>query len=179
MEALDRAVVSSSISGVFLGPAVVRGVMDRVLLVEIDGSLERAQLALAYPYCPAVGDVVLVLGQESTMYVFGVIEGRGLTRLDFPGNVELRAAGHLRIEGGAGLELDSTRIAMRADRLDVAVRTVREHIVSLYRRVEGTIRTVAGREKTTIAKQSILHAGRIVHKASDDVIVDGRQIKLG
>jgi hypothetical protein len=178
MEAKDQA-LASALNGVFLGPAVVRGVMEGALLVDMDGELQRAALALAYPYRSEPGDIVLVLGQEDHFYVLGVLDGKGVTRLDFPGDVELRAAGQFRIQSAVGLELDSDHIAIRADRLDVVVRTVRERIVSLYRRVQGTIRTVAGRERTTIEHQSSLHAGRIVRKAEGDVIVDGRQIKLG
>jgi hypothetical protein len=179
MEAVDDQAVIASSAGRFFGPASLRSAMGTTLIVEVDKSLRCARLALAYPYRAQIDDVVLVLGHQEALYVLGVIDGKGATQLDFPGNVELRAAGHLRIQARAGFELDSTRIVMRANRLDIAVRTVRESVTNLYRRVQGTIRTVAGRERTTIEGQSTLHAGRIVRKSTDDVVVDGRQIKLG
>jgi hypothetical protein len=166
-------------AGVYLGPARVRGVMDAAILVEINGGLERATLALAYPYLPALDDTVLVLGQDDRFYVFGILDGHGVTRLDFPGDVELRAAGRIRLESRVGLDLDSDRITLRAERLDMVVRTVTEQFVTLYRRIEETLRTVAGREKKTIENESTLHAGRIVRKAEGDIIMDGEQIKLG
>jgi len=179
MEAKEHQIVGDPAEGLILGPALVRGVMEGALLVDINGGLHRAQMALVYPYRPVVGDVVLVLGQEDRLYVTGVLDGKGLTRLDFPGDVELRAAGKLRLEGKEGVELDSERISMKAERLDMAVTTVRQHCASFYQRVTGTLRTIAGRQRTTVEKQSTLHARKIVRKAEEDVIVDGRQIKLG
>ncbi len=179
METQTYQSVTEAAPGLILGPALVRGVMEGALLVDINGELHRAQMALVYPYRPVVGDVVLVLGQDDRMYVTGVLDGKGLTRLDFPGDVELRAAGKLRLEGKEGVELDSERISMRAERLEMAVTTVRQQCASFYQRVTGTLRTIAGRQRTTVERQSTLHAQKIVRKAQEDVIVDGRQIKLG
>ena len=179
MEAKEHQIVGEPAQGLILGPALVRSVMEGALLVEVDGQLQRAQMALVYPYRPVPGDVVLILGQEERLYVTGVLDGKGLTRLEFPGDVELRAAGKLRLEAKEGVELDSERISMQAERLDMAVTTVRQHCASFYQRVTGTLRTIAGRQRTTVERQSTLHAQKIVRKAQDDVIVDGRQIKLG
>jgi hypothetical protein len=165
--------------GLILGPAIVLGAMDGVLLVDIDGELHRAQMALAYPYRPVPGDIVLILGQDDRMYVTGVLDGKGLTRLDFPGDVEVRAAGKLRLEARQGVELDSDQITLRADRLLMMVTTVRQQMASLFQHVTGTLRTIAGRQRTSVEGHSTLHAKRIVRKAQDDVIVDGRTIKLG
>jgi hypothetical protein len=179
MEAETCEVVSERASGLILGPALVRGVMEGALLVEIDGELHRAVMALVYPYRPVPGDVVLVLGQEEKLYVTGILDGKGLTRLDFPGDVEIRAAGKLRLESRTGVDLHSERITMRAERFEMVVTTVRQQMASFYQSVTGTLRTIAGRQRTTVEKQSTLHAGRIVRKAQEDVIIDGRQIKLG
>ncbi|HEX7880217.1 MAG TPA: DUF3540 domain-containing protein [Candidatus Eisenbacteria bacterium] len=165
--------------GLILGPAVVRGVMDGALLVEHEGSLERATMALAYPYRAVTGDVVLILGQEDRFYVTGVLDGQGMTRLDFPGDAELRAAGTLRLSAAEGVELDSQRISMRAEKLDMTIASIRQQVASFYQHVTGTLRTIAGRQRTHVEKESTLHARKIVRKAEDDVIVDGRQIKLG
>ncbi|MDZ4803529.1 MAG: DUF3540 domain-containing protein [Candidatus Eisenbacteria bacterium] len=162
-----------------LGPAIVRGAMEGALLVDIHGELHRAQMALVYPYRPVPGDIVLVLGQGDTLYVTGVLDGKGLTRLDFPGDVELRAAGKLRLGAKEGVELDSEQITMRADRLVMTVTTVRQQMASLYQHVTGTLRTIAGRQRTSVEGHSTLHAKKIIRKAEDDVIVDGRTIKLG
>ncbi|TPW14355.1 MAG: hypothetical protein FD129_1100 [bacterium] len=174
-----ESVMPAVAPGLILGPAVVRGAMEGALLVDIDGTLHRAQMALVYPYRPVAGDVVLVLGHEGRMYVTGVLDGKGLTRLDFPGDVELRAAGRMRLEARQGVELDSGRITMRADQLDMAVTTLRQTMASLYQHVTGTLRTIAGSQRTSVENLSTLHAKKIVRKAQDDVIIDGTQIKLG
>ena len=179
MEAETRQTITDLARDLTLGPALVRGVMHGAILIDIDGRLERAQMALAYPYRPEVGDVILVIGREDQFYVTGVLSGKGVTRFDFPGDVELMAGGTLRLASRAGVEVSGERISMRADRLDVAVTTFRQSVSSFYQRVTGTLRTVAGRQRTTVEKESTLHAGRIVRKAQEDVIIDGRQIKLG
>jgi hypothetical protein len=179
MEAQTHPLVSDAAAAVRLGPARVRGVMDGALLIDIDGALARATMALAYPYRPAVDDVVLVMGQDDRWYVTGVIDGRGLTRMDFPGDLELRAAGRVRIASQQECAIDAPRIVMRGERLEMAITAVRQQVASLYQHVTGTLRTIAGRQHTTVEAQSTLHARKIVRKAEDDVIVDGRQIKLG
>lgn len=179
MEAQTHQTLIETAPGIRLGPALVRGVMQGALLIDVEGSLARAEMALAYPYRPVVGDIVLVMGQEDRWYVTGVLDGKGLTRLDYPGNVEMRAAGRFRIEAGQEFEIATERIVMKADRLEMAVTAVRQQVASFYQHVTGTLRTIAGRQNTTIEKQSTLHARKIVRKAEDDVIIDGRQIKLG
>jgi hypothetical protein len=180
MEALAfETLTAVAAPGLTLGPAIVRGAMDGALLVDIDGELHRAQMALVYPYRPVPGDIVLVLGQNDRIYVTGVLDGKGLTRLDFPGDVELRAAGRLRLDAKEGVELASEQITLRAERLLTLVTNVRQQIASLYQHVTGTLQTIAGRQRTTVEGDSTLHARKIVRKAEDDVVVDGRTIKLG
>ena len=179
MEAQAHESVMTAPAGLILGPATVRGAMEGALLVDIDGELHRARMALAYPYRPVVGDIVLVLGQDDNVYVTGVLDGQGLTRLDFPGDVELRAAGRMRLDAKQGVELDSERIVLRANRLEMTVTSIRQQAASWVQHVTGTLRTIAKRQQVTVEEQSSLHAKKIVRKAEDDVIIDGRTIKLG
>jgi hypothetical protein len=51
---------------------------DRVLLTFLDRQI-WAVMALAYPYQPKEGDLVLTIGQEDDWYVIGVLKGRGET----------------------------------------------------------------------------------------------------
>jgi len=164
--------------GLILGPAVVRGAMEGALLVDIDGELHRAQMALVYPYRPVPGDIVLVLGQDDRMYVTGVLDGKGLTRMDFPGDLDLRAAGRVRIESQQECTIHAPRIVMRGDRLEMVITAIRQQVASFHQQVTGTLRTIAGRQYTTVAIQSTLHAKKIVRKAEDDVILGGRKNKL-
>lgn len=179
MEAQAHPIVIDAAPGIRLGPARVRGVMDGALLIDMDGQLARATMALAYPYRPAVDDMVLVMGQDDRWYVTGVLDGKGLTRMDFPGDLELRAAGRVRIESQQECTIHAPRIVMRGDRLEMVITAIRQQVASFHQQVTGTLRTIAGRQYTTVAMQSTLHAKKIVRKAEDDVIVDGRQIKLG
>ena len=69
-----------------LGPATVLELVgDRLRLKR--GDVEAwARLALAYPYQPEPGDLVLTIGEEE-IYVIGVLLGRGKTVLGREENV--------------------------------------------------------------------------------------------
>jgi hypothetical protein len=70
----------------YLGPAAVVEVHPHEIVVSLpDGSTARAQLALALPYVPTVGDVLLVIGKASKHYAIGLLHGSGLTALAFQG----------------------------------------------------------------------------------------------
>src|SRR5437016_3334541 len=93
-------------TGLYLGPATVcRSAGRRVAVRRDDGDGERwAELALAFPYQPAEGDVVLVAAQEERVYVIGVLRGRGPSVLSFPGDVTLSAPhGSLHLDAGKGV----------------------------------------------------------------------------
>src|SRR5579863_1161814 len=78
----------------YLGPAPVVRVEGSDVVVELpSGALVRAALAFAFPYAPAAGDVLLVIGKDDAHYAIGVLQGQGRTTLTFPGDVELRAEG--------------------------------------------------------------------------------------
>src|SRR5579872_2773850 len=79
-------------AGVYLGPASVNAVSAHEVTVSLTtGEIARAELALALPYAPAVGDVLLVIGANGKHYAIGVVRGTGQMDLSFHGNVQLRS----------------------------------------------------------------------------------------
>src|SRR5262249_13392719 len=69
-----------------LGQASVTAVEGPDVVVELpDGAEARVALAFTFPYAPAPGDVLLVIGKDGTHYAIGVLHGAGKTTLTFPG----------------------------------------------------------------------------------------------
>jgi len=150
---------------------------DRVRL-QLPDRAAWARLALASPYSPIPGDVVLAIGEEE-LYVIGVLAGRGKTCFDVSGDLELRASGRVRISGGDAIELRSPRVVVKADCMEMFVRKAVEKFVDVYRWVRGLSQTRAGRVRTVVDDQYTLSAERIFERAEKDVKLDGERIRLG
>ena len=163
-----------------VGPAQVLEVEDRRVRLRIDGEVAWADLALAFPYHPAAGDLVLALGQEESWYVIGVLRGRGVTAFTAPGDLELSAPnGSIGLTASGGVRIEAPQVALKADRLELAARSVFERFVQAYRRVAGAFQMRAGRVRTVVAEAWDLRAGRIAERADADVRIDGDKIHLG
>lgn len=161
----------------YLGAATVAEIDgDRVRIALPDVSA-WARMALAYPYRPKPGDVVLAIGKED-YFVIGVLAGRGETVLDVPGKLRLRAE-DVEIVGTKGIQLKSPSITVRAGKLRTIARLAVEKFADSYRWVQGVLRTRAGRARTEVESTYRVTAERIVERAAGDVKIDGRQIKLG
>jgi hypothetical protein len=161
-----------------LGPATVLEVTKSRLRLETPMRIAWAQLALAYPYSPQRGDVVLAIGDDD-LYVIGVLSSKGQTRLDFSGDVRLRASGVLQIEAGQRLALAAPTVSLRAGSLEVLAHKIVERFFDSMRCVRNTLRVVAGRQRIKVEEDSSLRAGSISEIARGDVRLDGKQIKLG
>lgn len=162
----------------YLGPATVTRVEKGRLCVALPGGPAWATLALACPYHPEPGDTVLVIGDEEH-YVIGVLEGRGRVVLAAEGDLDLRATGRIRIRGNRAVEIESARVGLKADKLEMVARISLEKMVSCYRWVKDCIQTRAGRTRMIVDGDCATRAGRIVESAVKDVKVNGRTIHLG
>jgi hypothetical protein len=161
-----------------LGPATVLEVTSGGVLLETPTRRAWASLALAYPYAPQKGDVVLAIG-ERDLYIIGVLASTGETRLEFAGNVRLRASGILQLEAGRGISVGAPAVRIRAGRLEVFAHKVVERFFDSVCWVKNTLRVTAGRQRINIDEDSSLRAGRITEIARGDVRLDGKRIKLG
>lgn len=127
-----------------------------------------------------MSDLVLALGPEDgVVFVVGVLQGRGQTRLRMEGDLEIEASGKLNLRGFKGVSVEGSHVAVNADRYEVTARSMIERLGNVYRWAKGTILTFAGRTRTVVEKSATLTAGRIVEKAKHDVVIDGEQVKLG
>jgi hypothetical protein len=164
-----------------LGPATVleiTGGTTGSLLLETAAGLGWARMALAYPYSPCKGDVVLVIG-DTDLYVIGVLSAQNSTRLEFAGNVRLRASGMLQIEAGQGISVSAPCVRIQAGRLELLAHKVVERFFDSVCWVKNTLRVTAGRQRVNVEEDSLLRAARITGIAREDIRLDGKRIKLG
>lgn len=160
-------------TAVGLGPATVLEVVaDRV-------RLDRgwAQLALAHPYRPEPGDIVLAIGEEE-IYVIGVLSGRGKTVFEVQGDLELRASGRLSLSA-AEVETVARQASVRAETVETTAQASFGRFEERHEWVTDSIHTTAGRVRTVVEGEASTQAKRIVETADEEVKIDGRQILLG
>ncbi len=161
-----------------LGPATVLGREGDDLRLQTPAGERRARLALAYPYDPEPGDVVLIIGEEEA-YVIGVLRGRGVSTVSVPGDLRVEAGGTVRIQGGRGVEVDGPRVAVRGETLSLEAKRLFTRAGRAYQWVREALSTVAGRVRLVSRGAVSVRGKRIVEFAEKDVKIDGKQVHLG
>jgi hypothetical protein len=166
--------------GTYLGPARVLQSSGNRVQLEFPDALPWARLALAFPYEPAIGDVVLAAGKGQTWYVIGVLQGTGKTSFSVPGDFEILAPrGRIHLLAGKGFQLKSPEVKITAGKLELVARRVLERFENAARWVKQTLQLRAGRVRTDVEKEYQVRAGRIIERAREDVTIDGNKINLG
>jgi hypothetical protein len=164
----------------YLGPARVVQAGDGRVRLRLHDQEVWATVALAYPYQPAAGDRVLAIGQDEAWYVIGVLQGSGTTTLSVPGDLDLRAPrGAIRLHAGTEVSVQGPVVRLKAHRLEVFARSVKERFRNALRWVQQTFRLHADRVVTRVDADYRLNAGRIKEKAKGTVQIDGERIDLG
>lgn len=166
---------------VFLGPATVTHVKASDVQIELpDGAIVDVQLAFAFPYEPALGDKLLVIGKDGTFYAIGVLAGAGKTSLAFQGDVELRAIdGSVTIAADKGIEMDGPEISMRSGTLRVIADKVVEKFSWLHQRVSELVSVQAKEMHTVVEGSTTTNAKSATITTQEVVTVNGKQIHLG
>jgi hypothetical protein len=154
-----------------------------------DGEAANATLALAVPYSPSTGDRVLVLGPDpAELYVVGVLQGRGTTTLDVPGDLHLRAArGAITIaaskgvlvESEAQVELRAPHIGIHAGKLDLVATRIVQRAKDVYQWVSGLLQTKGKRVRIVVESTYHLRARRTYVKGTNEMNIDGDTINIG
>lgn len=163
---------------VAVSPATVLEIKDGRLLLQLPQRQAWAALALAYPYAPEVGDVLLAIGDED-VYVIGVLEGRGKTRFEAPADLEIHARGQVKISSEQGVKLSGPKVEVEAEKLELIARQAFERFVDVYRMATGVVQNSAQRMRTLVSGPYTVQAENIVEQAEKDVSIDGRHINLG
>jgi hypothetical protein len=164
----------------YLGPASVVAVAGSAVEVELpSGAVVEARLALAYPYQPAAGDTLLVIGRGDACYVIGVLSGAGTAVLSFPGPVELRARGPLTLAGSEGVQIEGPEVSIDTGKLRVMAGAVVEKLGSLYQRVSAMWSVRAEEAEMVVDKGSLTRAKSATILTEETMTINGKQIHLG
>lgn len=165
----------------YLGPARILEVDGNRIQVSLpEGEEACALMALASPYAPVAGDVVLTIGHEGNYFVIGVLQGTGKTTFTVPGDLELRAPrGTINLVSGKGVGIRAPQFSVKAGKIRILARSIAEKFTSAMRRVTDLLQIRAGRMRTISENQYTVRAGRIVQRAKGDVKIDGKKINLG
>jgi hypothetical protein len=166
------------------GPAVVTAVLDREVELDISaGGAEArrwAHLAITIAYQPQIGDVVLAIAAVGQCYVIGVIEGRGPTVLNAPGDLELRAdSGEVRIAAAQGCIVAAPAVRVEAASLDLIGDTLCEEFATVRHRISEMLEVRAKAICTAVTDTYRLTARRILGRGEDSVSIDAPSINLG
>lgn len=164
----------------YLGPATVLQAAGNRIRLELPDELAWAVSALAFPYQPVAGDVVLAVGHSGNWYVIGVLKGSGPTTFTAPADLELRAPhGRITLKASAGVDLHSPEVRVHAGRFELLAKSLFERVAEATRWVKDALQVRAGRVRTRVEGDHDLAAGRILQRAENDVKIDGEKIHLG
>jgi hypothetical protein len=165
----------------YLGPADVIGASGPSVEVELPGGRRvEATIALALPYEPVAGDVLLVIGQGDAYYVIGVIHGQGRTALAFHGDVELASIdGKVVVTGRRGVELRAPEVDVSTGKLRMVAGAVMQRFTSVCQRVTELLSVHAGASHTLVDEGSFAQAKRAVLQTEETVTINGKEIHLG
>ena len=168
--------------GVDLGPArVTKDARGREVEVKLDsGERVNAQLALALPYAAVADDIVLVLSKGERHYVVGVLDGAGITQLQFRGDVAVKAiGGSLTLEADEGVKVHGKKLSFVAQEIEVVATSLIERLQSVYQRVHGLLNVRAESMTTTVDETSRIRAKRASIVTEENIRINGEQIRLG
>ena len=168
-------------SSSYLGPAeVLEASVQDVVVRIVEGVEVRATLALAFPYRPATGDLLLVIGQDDELDVIGVLKGAGSADLAIQGDVRLHAIeGKLELSGDRGVKLAGPEVDVTTGRLTMMADTLVQKCTQAFQRVRGLLTLRAGRAHTVVDEASYSKARNMVLVSDERVMINGKQIHLG
>ncbi len=170
-----------ALGGRYLGPASVTQVAPALLEAKLPtGEIVRPRLALAYPFVPAAGDTLLVIGQADRYFVIGVLESTGRTELRFRGDVDLRAVdGTLELHGERGVSLQGEQIDIRTKKLAVVADKVTEAFGTVFTRVKALLSVHSGESDTVVQGEWSSRSERASITSQEVVSVNGKEVHLG
>lgn len=168
----------------YLGPARVTGRTATHVEIELpDGRRASATPALAFTYEPAVEDTVLVIARtaegEGDHYVIGVIATTGRGVVSFPGDLEVRAGGRLRLAAGDEVEIAGREMRVNVGKLELVARAVTQRFDTLKQRVTELLSVHAGTSQTVVDGTSHLRAKNASMLTEEKVTINGKAIHLG
>ncbi|MFO0550572.1 MAG: DUF3540 domain-containing protein [Polyangiaceae bacterium] len=180
IHALDR--LSPTARAPYLGPGqVVEFDGPRVVCELRDQSRVSAELAMPIAYQPCVGDVLLVITQETDeAYVIGVLSGQGRSKIELAGDVDVRAVGgKLRLSGDNGVSVEGPELDVVVDRYKLAAQSVVQRCATLYQRARELFTLEARDAHQLVERDFVARSNSATLVAEEKVVVNGNQVHLG
>jgi len=165
----------------YLGPAHVVVASGRGLSIELpSGQTVAATLAVAFPYEPETGDVLLVIARGASYYGIGVLHGTGRTHLTFPGDVDIRSeGGTVRISGEKGVAIVGPELDVRVGAVRMLADSLTQRFASVYQRVTSLLSVHANEVHTSVDESTITRAKNAAILTEETMSINGKQIHLG
>ncbi|MFT3772962.1 MAG: DUF3540 domain-containing protein [Minicystis sp.] len=165
----------------YLGPGEVTEVLPHEIEARLpSGAAVRARIALAFPYEPAKGDEVLLIGNADGHYVIGVLHGRGRTALSFQGDVDLRAeGGTLRLSSDKAVSVEAPEVSVLADKIQQIAGAVAQRFTSLRQSITELLSVRAGQSHSIVDGASFSQSKSATILTEGKVTINGKQIHLG
>lgn len=164
----------------YMGPAIVLRMEGGTPVVAYDGKEQRAELALAFPYEPAMGDELLVIGKAGRMYTIGVLRGHGQMAIRFMGDVKVHAiGGRLDLAGDKGVRVQGDVVELVSKNLKTFADAIVERANEVYRRVRGTNSTHSGEKRELVEGTLATTAQTCTTTTSGVITMNGKEIHLG
>ena len=165
----------------YLGPALVAGVQGLRPMVRLpDGREVVAEMALAFPYNFARGDVLLVIARGTSTYAIGVLSSEGEVSLRFQGDVSLHAVGgQLSLRGDEGLLLRSPEVQIKTRKMKVFADALVQKVSDMVQTVRSTWHVQAGEKHEHVQGTSSLQAERASVLTKGVVTINGKEVHLG
>jgi uncharacterized protein DUF3540 len=174
----SRSLGGPGVPGLRLSPAEVLRCAGREVQVRCGAEVGWAELALSF-HRPEPGDRVLVASDATSRWVIGVLDAAP-ARLRIPGDLELEApAGRIRLRAAHGVEIETSRFELRADRFETLVRTAVHKCADLYQSVRSLFDLRAGRIRTLVEGASVQRAEQTYIRSRRETKIDGEKIHLG
>jgi hypothetical protein len=169
-------------TALYLGPATVLRTSGRRAQIRRPDDPEEiwAEMALAFPYQPAPGDLVLAASQGGRSYVIGVLHGRGPSVWSFPGDVTLSSSrGSVHIEAAEGVTVSAPAVELHGESVEVEAKTLTQRIGCAYQWVKDLLQIRSGRSSTIVEGTYHQLAERTYIRSEKESKVDGEKIYLG
>ena len=172
---------AAALDGRYLGAVTVTATGPATLEARLpSGETVHPKMALAFPFVPAEGDSLLVIGQDERYFVIGVIASEGETHLRFRGNVEVRAVdGELALSGEHGVELRGPLVDIKTKKLTVLADKATEVFGTVFTRVKELLSVHAGETDTVVHGQWSNRSKRAALTSEETVSINGEQVHLG
>lgn len=166
-----------------LGPSRVVAFDGPDVVVELSEGVRRtARLAMAFPYRPVIGDLLLVIAERGReeAYVIGVLAPAGVTALEFSGDVKVRAVGGtLELSGDQGVRIEGGSLDVTVRDVKVVAQKLVHSCSTIFQRARELF-TVEAKHVHQLADEDFLSRSKAATVVAEEkVMFNGNQIHLG